>query len=73
MRKGEIASLTGFDVDGDELTLRGENAKNGEARTIPIIGELAEIIERRKAARRIEEDGTARMVEFIFHCKGSAD
>jgi integrase len=70
MRKGEIASLTWSDVEGDVLTLRGENSKNGEARTIPIIGELDEIIERRKAARRIEESGTARMAEFVFHCEG---
>ena len=70
MRKGEIASLTWSDVEVDVLTLRGEKSKNGEARTIPIIGELDEIIERRKTARRIEESGTTRMAEFVFHCEG---
>jgi integrase len=72
MRKGECASLVWSDVEGDVLTLRGENAKNGEARPVPLIGELAKIIERRKAARRVEENGTVRMVEHIFHREGEA-
>jgi integrase len=70
MRKGECCSLTWGDIEGDVLTLRGENAKNGEARSVPLVGELAEIIERRKAARQVEENGTARMVEYIFHRDG---
>jgi integrase len=70
MRKGEISSLTWSDVDGDVLTLRGEHSKNGEPRSIPLVGELAEIIERRKAARQVKENGTTRMVEFIFHRAG---
>jgi integrase len=71
MRKGEATSLTWSDLEGDSLTLRGENSKNGDARTVPLVGELAEIIERRKAARQVKENGTARMVEFIFHRDGA--
>jgi integrase len=70
MRKGEIASLRWSDIDGDVLTLRGENAKNGEARNIPLIGELASIIERRKAARTIETNGTSQLCPLIFHREG---
>lgn len=70
MRKGECCSLTWSDIEGDVLTLRGENAKNGEARSVPLVGKLSEIIERRKAVRQVEENGTARMVEFIFHRDG---
>jgi integrase len=70
MRKGEISSLTWSDIEGDVLTLRGEHSKNGESRSIPLVGELAEIVERRKAARQVKENGTARMVEFIFHRAG---
>jgi integrase len=71
MRCGEIKSLTWADVDGDALRLRGEHSKNGEARIIPLVGELAKIIERRQAARRVEENGTVRMAEFIFHRGGA--
>jgi integrase len=70
MRKGECCSLTWGDIEGDVLTLRGENAKNGEARSVPLVGELSEIIERRKAVRQVKENGTARMVEHIFHRDG---
>jgi integrase len=70
MRKGECCSLTWSDIEGDVLTLRGENAKNGESRSVPLVGELAEIIERRKAGRQVEENGTARMVDYIFHRDG---
>ena len=33
-RKGEIASLRWSDVEGDIVRLRGENAKNGESRSV---------------------------------------
>jgi integrase len=67
MRKGEIASLAWEDVDGDVIRLRAENAKNGEARMIPLEGELAELIERRRAARQVKVDGIAMICSLIFH------
>jgi integrase len=39
---------------------------------VPLIGELAAIIARRKAARQVTEDGTVRFVEYIFHRNGRA-
>jgi integrase len=63
-RKGEIASLAWSDLDGDTIRLRGENSKSGESRVVPLVGELAKLIERRKAARRMES-------RFIFHRDGA--
>jgi integrase len=73
MRKSECASLTWADIEGDTLTLKGENSKNGEARIIPLIGELGQIITRRRAARRIVRDGiaTTELCDYIFHRSGA--
>jgi integrase len=71
MRKGEIASLAWQDVDGDVLRLRAENAKTGEARMIPLEGELAELIARRQAARQVESEGTVMISSLIFHRAGT--
>jgi integrase len=60
MRKGEIASLRWEDVDGDRIILRGASAKNGCARTIPCVGELAELLERRRQRRAVN-------CSLIFH------
>ncbi len=59
MRRGEVQSLRWSDIHGDAITLRPENSKNSEARTIPLEGELGELIERRREARKVKkEDGT---------------
>ncbi len=55
MRKGEIVSLRWKDVQGDVIELRAENAKNGEARTVPLEGEVAQLIERRRDARQVRK------------------
>lgn len=70
MRKGEIASLRWSDVDGDVLKLRAENSKNGNARLIPLAGELGEIISRRAAMRQVKINGVSQLCEFIFHRRG---
>jgi integrase len=70
MRKSEIASLAWEDVDGDVIRLRAENAKNGEARMIPLEGELGEMIERRRAARQVMLDGIPMISSLIFHRDG---
>jgi integrase len=69
-RKGEIASLRWEDVDGDVIRLRSENAKNGEARSVTLGGELGDLIERRKADRLVKTEGGARLAAFVFHLKG---
>jgi integrase len=70
MRKNELASLTWDMVEGNELLIPGDITKNREPRVLPIVGEMTEIIERRRSARRIEVGGTVRMVEHVFHRDG---
>jgi integrase len=68
MRKHEIASLEWSDVDGDVITLKGENAKNGEPRTVPIEGEIASVIEECRKAREIRRDGKVVSISrLLFH------
>jgi integrase len=51
--------------------LRAEHCKTRKAETMPLEGELAAIIERRRAAQIIEdENGTNRLAEFVFHRDG---
>ena len=69
-RKGEISSLRWEDVDGDVIRLRGVNAKNGEGRSVVLGGALAELIERRKAARQVERGNAVMLSTFIFHMDG---
>ena len=71
-RKGETASLRWEDVDGDVIRLRSENSKNRQCRTVPLVGELAELMERRKAARRVEQKNRPVVLsDFVFHGNGN--
>jgi integrase len=69
-RKGEIASLLWEDLDGDVIRLKGVNAKNGEARSVALGGALAELIDRRKAARQVKRRDAVMLSQFIFHQDG---
>jgi integrase len=70
-RKGETASLRWEDVDGDVIRLRSVNSKNREGRTVPLVGELGDLMERRKAARRVvRKEGPTLLSEFVFHRNG---
>jgi len=70
MRKNEIRSLAWANVDGDIIRLRAEDSKNGEPRLIPLVGELAELMERRRAARQFEIAGVPVIASLIFHRAG---
>jgi len=71
MRKGEIASLRWEDVEGDVIRLRAENAKNGKARSVAVVGELEVLMERRRAARRVKKDNSPVMLSaLLFHRDG---
>jgi integrase len=72
MRKGEIAGLTWKMIEGDELRIPGNICKNRKGRVLPLTGELAEIIERRRAALSKKNDGTLQMPEHVFHRNGEA-
>ena len=72
-RKGEIASLVWSDLDMDAriMILRGQEAKNGHSRKVPLEGELWEIIERRCNARQNKQpDGTVGFSQHVFHREG---
>jgi len=70
-RKGSIASLRWADVGDDVIYLREENSKNRKPETMPLEGELQEIIERRRTAAVLEdENGNKQFAEFAFHRKG---
>lgn len=71
-RRGEIASLLWADVDGESVQLRAENSKNGCARTVPISGELVEIIHRRRAARHVKTKTGVMLADLVFHHDGHA-
>jgi integrase len=70
-RKGSIESLRWSDVGEDVIYLRAENSKTRKAETMPLEGELREIIDRRRVAAVIrEKDKEPRFAEYVFHCKG---
>jgi integrase len=70
-RRGEIVPLRWDAVDRSAREVRLRTSKNGEGRVLPLEGELWSVIERRWAARTIEqEDGTAKISEFVFHRGG---
>lgn len=69
-RKHEIASLTWEDIDGEVIRLRAENAKIREARSLAIEGELAELMQRRRAARQIKRGGSVVLCPLVFHRDG---
>jgi len=70
-RKGEVLSLRWSDVDGDTVRLRAEESKNGEARTLVLHGELADLIERRRKARQVKiKDVVTLSSLMIFHHTG---
>jgi integrase len=63
-RPKEIRSLSWLDVDGDVIRLRAENAKTRIARSVPLVGELAELI----ARRRLE---MSPKTPLVFHNDGA--
>jgi integrase len=70
-RKGSIESLRWSDVGEDVIYLRAANSKTRKPETIPVEGELAGIIERRRSAAILKSEGNEpRFAEFVFHREG---
>lgn len=70
-RKGSILSLRWSDVGEDVIYLRAKNSKTRKPETIPVEGDLHEIIERRRDAAILKgKDGNTRFAEYVFHCDG---
>ena len=57
-------------MEGDLVRLRGENSKNGEVRSVTLSGDLADLIERRKAQRQVETKTGVLLSAYVFHQKG---
>jgi integrase len=64
-REGQVAALEWRDVNLREgvVTARGETTKTGDPHRIPLVGPLAEVIERAKMRRRLD-------CPFVFHRDG---
>ena len=72
-RKGELQTLAWSDVDrdGGTVTLRAEHSKNGEPRTLPLVGDLSALMERRWAAREVRgATETVTLATHVFHRAG---
>jgi integrase len=71
-RLGEIRSLRWAGVDHEAIRLRAEDSKNGCARTVPITGELVEIIRHRQIARQVKTGSGMMLADLVFHHGGHA-
>ena len=72
-RKGEVASLRWADVgrEGRTIRLSWRKSENRQARTMALVGELAEIIDRPWPARLVKRpDGASLVSEYVFHRQG---
>jgi integrase len=72
-RKGELKTLEWAAVDRDNarVTLRREHTKNGEPRIIPLVGELADIMERQRKQREFKTStGETALSRYVFHRAG---
>jgi integrase len=72
-RKAEILGLRWEDVDRDGSEIRLRDSKNNEPRSIPISGEIHELIERRWRSREYkkkDKDKLTRISELVFHKRG---
>jgi integrase len=71
-RRGAVASLEWSDVRDGNIYLRGVHSKNGKPYYVPIIGELAGLIERCKEARSLETPQGIVLSNLVFHRGGEA-
>lgn len=70
-RKSEISCLRWKYLENGVLRIPAKETKTKKARSVVIAGELAEVIERRKAARSYKKpDETTAVSEFLFHRDG---
>jgi len=69
-RKNAIARLEWSDVRDGNVYLRGVYSKNKKPYYVPIVGELVQLIERRKEARSIKTDSGVLLSSLVFHRAG---
>jgi integrase len=72
-RKGALQTLRWSDVRDDVIFLRAEHSKSRKPESVPLEGELKDIIERRRAAAVWQgKDEQAHFSEYVFHDYGHA-
>jgi integrase len=71
-RKNAIATLEWSDIRDGNIYLRGIHSKNGNPYYVPIIGELVQLVERRKEARSVETPQGIILANLVFHRGGEA-
>jgi len=69
-RKNAIATLEWSDVRDGNIYLRGVNSKSGNPYYVPIVGELVQLIARRKEARSVKTDSGVLISSLVFHRAG---
>jgi integrase len=69
-RKSAVAGLEWSDVRNGNVYLRGVLSKNKTPYYVPILGELAKLIERRKEAREVKVNDTVVLTNLVFHRAG---
>jgi integrase len=70
-RKGALQKLCWSDVTDDVIYLQAKHSKNRKRETVPLEGELLEIIERRRAAAVWQDaNGQDHFSEYVFHDQG---
>jgi integrase len=71
-RRNAIATLEWSDVRDGNIYLRGVYSKNKKPYYVPVLGELVQLIERRKEARSVETPQGIILVNLVFHRGGEA-
>jgi integrase len=69
-RRNAIATLEWSDVRDGNVYLRGVYSKNKKPYYVPVLGELVQLIERRKEARSVETPQGIVLANLVFHHAG---
>lgn len=70
-RKSAIANLEWSDVRDGNVYLRGVYSKNKKPYYVPVLGELVQLIERRKEARSAKTESGVVLSALVFHRDGT--
>ena len=69
-RRNAIATLEWSDVRDGNIYLRGVYSKNKKPYYVPVLGELVQLIERRKELRTVKTDAGVTISSLVFHHAG---
>ena len=70
-RKGEIQPLRWESVDTNAPEIRLRTSKNRQGRVLPLLGDLLDLMKKRKAALQFTRaDGATGVSDYVFHRRG---